>query len=143
MTYFWGIAGTANGIVSPDISNHFPEYQFFQYFLQHGAIPCAALFLVVGLKLYPRPWASAKALGLAAALMAVDAAVNLVTGGNYMFLRSVPPGGNLLDLFGPWPYYIAGGLLLAIVFFAILDAPFRISDLARARSRSAPYPPPA
>jgi len=143
LTYFWGIAGTANGVVSPDIGNHFPDYEFFQYYLQHGAIPCAALFLVVGLRIAPRPWAAVRALGLAAALMAVDAFANLLTGGNYMFLRSVPPGANLLDLFGPWPYYIGGGVLLAVVLFALLDAPFRISDLARARSRTSPYPPPA
>jgi hypothetical integral membrane protein (TIGR02206 family) len=143
LTYFWGIAGTANGIVSPDIGNHFPEYEFFQYFLQHSAIPCASLFLVVGLRIAPRPWAAVKALGLAAGLAVVDAFANLLTDGNYMFLRSVPPGANLLDLFGPWPRYIAGGVLLAVAFFAILDAPFRISALARARSKTAPYPPPA
>ena len=143
LTYFWGIAGTANGVVSPDIGNHFPEYPFFQYFVQHGAIPAAGLFLVVGLRIAPRAWAFVKALGFAALLTVVDAFANLLTGGNYMFLRSVPPGANLLDLFGPWPYYIAGGALVAAVFFAALDAPFRIAALARARSRTAPYPPPA
>jgi hypothetical integral membrane protein (TIGR02206 family) len=143
LTYFWGIAGTANGVISPDISNHFPDYQFLQYNLQHGAIPAAALFLVVGLGITPRPWAVAKALGLAAALMFVDAFANLLTGGNYMFLRQVPPGQNLLDLFGPWPWYIGGGALLAFVFFAVLEAPFRISALARGRSRTGLYPPPA
>jgi hypothetical integral membrane protein (TIGR02206 family) len=143
LTYFWGIAGTANGVISPDVVSHFPDYLFIQYNLQHGAIPAAALFLVVGLRISPRPWAAAWALGIAAALVAVDAIVNLLTGGNYMFLRQVPPGPNLLDLFGPWPRYIGGGVLLAFVFFALLEAPFRISDLARARSRTSPYPPPA
>ena len=143
VTYFWGIAGTANGVVSPDIANHFPDFQFLQYNIQHGAIPAAALFLVVGLRIEPRPWAVVKALGLAAALMVVDAFANLLTDGNYMFLRQVPPGQNVLDLFGPWPWYVGGGGFLAVVFFAILDAPFRISVLARARSRIARYPPPA
>ena len=140
ITYFWGIAGTAQGIVSPDIGNHFPTYQFFQYFIQHGAIPAAALFLVVGLRIYPRPWAAVRVFALSVALVLVDALANLLTGGNYMFLREVPPGWNLLDLFGPWPWYIFGGALLAVVFFAVLDAPFRIAGLSRARSRISPYP---
>ena len=138
ITYFWGIAGTAQGIVSPDIPDHFPTYQFLQYFIQHGAIPAAALFLVVGLGIHPRPWAAIRVVGLSLALVLVDAFANLLTGGNYMFLREVPPGWNLLDLFGPWPWYIFGGALLAVVFFAVLDAPFRIAGLSRARSRTSP-----
>ena len=143
VAYFWGIAGTANGIISPDIGDHFPSYPFFQYFIQHGAIPAAALFLVVGLRIYPRPWAAVRVFALSVALVVVDALANLLTNGNYMFLRSVPPGTNLLDLFGRWPWYIFGGALLTVIFFAALDAPFRISALARARSRTSPYPRPA
>ena len=143
VTYFWGIAGTANGIISPDIPDHFPSYQFIQYFVQHGAIPAASLFLVVGLRIYPRPWAAVRVLGLTLLLVAVDAFVNLLTGGNYMFLRSVPPGNNLLDLLGPWPWYILGGVVLAAVFVAVLDAPFRIASLVLGRSKSEPYPRPA
>lgn len=143
ISWFWGIAGTANGVITPDIGDRFPSYLFFQYFIQHGAIPAAAFFLVLGLRMYPRPWASARALGFAAALLAFDALVNLWTGGNYMFLRSVPPGTNLLDLFGPWPWYIAGGAGLAVIFFAALELPFRIADLGRARSKTEQYQPPA
>ena len=98
VTYFWGIAGTANGIISPDIGDHFPSYPFFQYFIQHGAIPAAALFLVVGLRIYPRPWAAVRVFALSVALVALDALANLLTNGNYMFLRSVPPGANLNSL---------------------------------------------
>ncbi|HEY6875163.1 MAG TPA: TIGR02206 family membrane protein [Candidatus Dormibacteraeota bacterium] len=140
MTWFWGIAGTVNGVISPDISDHFPSYVYFQYFLQHGAIPAAALFLVLGLRMYPRPWSSVRALGLVVLLLAVDALVNLWTGGNYMFLRTAPPGTNLLGLFGAWPWYIVGGTVLAVIFFAALELPFRISDLVRARSKTSPYP---
>ena len=143
VTYFWGIAGTANGIISPDIGDHFPSYPFFQYFIQHGAIPGAALFLVVGLRIYPRPWAAVRVFALSLALVAVDAVANLLTNGNYMFLRSVPPGANLLDFFGPWPWYILGGALLTVLFFAILDAPFRISGRERGRYRTSRYPRPA
>jgi hypothetical integral membrane protein (TIGR02206 family) len=143
VTYFWGIAGTANGIISPDIGDHFPSYPYFQYFIQHAAIPAAALFLVVGLKIYPRPWAAVRVYALTIALVAVDALANLLTNGNYMFLRSVPPGANLLDLLGPWPWYIFGAAVLALVLFALLDVPFRISALSRARSRTSPYRRPA
>lgn len=143
LTYFWGIAGTANGIIEPSIGDHFPTFQFLQYFIQHGAIPAAALFLVVGLKMYPRPWAVVRVFGLTLALVFFDAFVNSLTDGNYFYLREPPSGRNLLSLFGPWPRYIFGGVLLAIVFLGLLDLPFRIADLARARSRTEPYRRPA
>jgi hypothetical integral membrane protein (TIGR02206 family) len=143
LTYFWGIAGTANGLVTPDISDHWPSYPYIQYFIQHGGIPCAALFLVVGLRITPGKWAVARVYALTVGLLLVDALVNALTNGDYMYLRRPPGVNNLLDLFGPWPWYIAGGAVVALVFFLILDAPFRISALARGRSRTSPYRPPA
>jgi Integral membrane protein (intg_mem_TP0381) len=55
LTYFWGLAGTANALISPDLPDHFPSYLFFQYFIAHAAIVAAALFLVIGLRIAPRP----------------------------------------------------------------------------------------
>jgi len=143
LTYFWGIAGTANGLLTPDISDHWPSYPYIQYFVQHGGIPCAALFLVIGLRIAPSTWAVARVYALTFGLLLLDALVNLWTNGDYMYLRRPPGVNNLLDLMGPWPWYIVGGAVLALVLFLILDAPFRISALAHARSKSAPYPPPA
>ena len=143
LTYFWGIAGTANGVITPDIGDQFPSYLFFQYFIQHGAIPAAGLFLVAGLKIYPRPWAVPRVIALSLGLLVFDAFANLVTNGNYLFLRSVPPGPNLLSVLGPWPWYIFWAAIVAIAIFVLLDAPFRISGRGRARSKTEPYQPPA
>jgi hypothetical integral membrane protein (TIGR02206 family) len=143
LTYFWGIAGTANGLITPDISDHFPSFPFIQYFVQHGAIVGAALFLVVGLKITPRPWAVVRVYALTVGLLAIDALANLLTDGNYMYLRQTPGVKSVLNLMGPWPWYIVGAAILALVLFTLLDLPFRIGVLSRARSKSARYRPPA
>ncbi len=143
LTYFWGIAGTANGLITPDISDHWPSFPFIQYFVQHGAIPAAALFLVVGLRMAPRLWAVLRVYALTVGLLVVDAFANLLTNGNYMYLRQTPGVRSVLNLMGPWPWYIVGAAVLALVLFMLLDAPFRISGRVRARSRIAQYPPPA
>ncbi len=143
LTYFWGIAGTANGVITPDIGSQFPSYLFFQYFIQHGAIPAAGLFLVVGLKIYPRTWAVPRVIAFSLGLLVFDAFANLLTNGNYLFLRSVPPGPNLLSVLGSWPWYIFWGAIVAIAIFVVLDAPFRIFGPGRARSKTEPYQPPA
>ncbi|MHB8611644.1 MAG: YwaF family protein [Candidatus Dormibacteraceae bacterium] len=133
LTYFWGLAGTANGLITPDISDHFPTFGFMQYFIAHGTIVAAALLLVVGLRLAPRPGAVLWVFGLTFGLLALDAAVNLVTGGNYMYLRHTPGAHSLLDVLGPWPCYIAGAAGLALAIFVVLDLPFIAARRDRGR----------
>lgn len=126
LTYFWGLAGTANGLISPDLQDHFPSYLFLQYFIAHGAIVAAALFLVIGLRISPRRGAVARVLMLTVTLAAIDAGANFLTGGNYMYLRHTPEVANLLDLMGPWPWYIVAAAGLAVAIFLCLDLPFAI-----------------
>ena len=40
-------------------------------------------------------------------MAAVAGTANLITGGNYMYLRAKPSQASLLDQMGPWPLYIA------------------------------------
>ena len=134
LTYFWGLAGTANGLVTPDVSDHFPSFGFLQYFIAHGAIVAAALFLVIGLKITPRPGAVVRIFGLTCGLLVLDAGINLLTDGNYMYLRHTPGAHSLLDLLGPWPWYIVGAAVLALVLFAILDLPFTLGRHRRGQT---------
>jgi hypothetical integral membrane protein (TIGR02206 family) len=127
LTYFWGLAGTSNSLITPDISDHFPGYLFFQFYIDHGAIVAAALFLVIGLQITPRRGAVARIAVLTLGLAAFDSVVNLLTGGNYMFLRHAPGVHSLLDLMGPWPWYVVGAAALALALFAALDLPFAIA----------------
>ncbi len=126
LTYFWGLAGTVNGLISPDLPDHFPSYLFLQYFIAHGAIVAAALMLVVGLRITPRRGAVARVLALTLALSVIDSAANLLTGGNYMYLRYKPGVPSLLDLMGPWPWYVFESAGLAVAIFVALDLPFVI-----------------
>jgi hypothetical integral membrane protein (TIGR02206 family) len=52
--------------------------------------------------------------------------VNRLTGGNYLFLSRKPEGGSLLDLLGPWPWYILSLEAVALLLFTILYLPFVI-----------------
>lgn len=120
LTFFWAFAATLQALLTPDLG-HGPGHVFFWTFVvAHSGVLVAASFLTWGRRLTPGPGAVPRALAASVAWTAVAAAGCLITGGNYMFLREPPPGGSLLDLFGPWPLYLAGAAALAVVAFPLL-----------------------
>jgi hypothetical integral membrane protein (TIGR02206 family) len=125
VTYFWGLAGTIQALITPDLPQHFPSFPFFQYYVAHGGIVTAALFLVVGLGQWPRRDALLRVLAITIVYVLVVSAIDAASGANYMYLRSKPASDSLLDLLGPWPWYIAWAALVGFALLGILDAPFR------------------
>lgn len=135
LTYFWGFGAVLQALATPDFQQHFPDPAYFRFYVAHGGILIAAVFLVVGRGIRPRPWAAAHVFLITVAFAGLVGLADILTGGNYMYLRVKPASGSLLNFMGPWPWYIASGALLAIVFLALLNVPFAI-----ARRRA---PPPA
>jgi hypothetical integral membrane protein (TIGR02206 family) len=135
VTYFWGIAGTLQALLTPDLPQHFPSYPYWQYYIAHGGVVSAALMLVIGMRIHPRRWAVARVAAITLAYAAFVFVVDVVTLSDYMYLRAKPSSATLLDVLGPWPVYILSASLLAIALFAILDAPFWITG---APGRNAP-----
>lgn len=111
-------------LLTPDLKEHFPSYPYLQFYVAHGGVVLAALFLVIGLRLGPRRGAVPRVFLITLVLALVAGLANLVTGGNYLYLRQRPLAGSLLDFLGPWPWYLAAGAVLALVVLLALDAPF-------------------
>ncbi|MFZ0664763.1 MAG: TIGR02206 family membrane protein [Acidimicrobiales bacterium] len=124
LTYFWGLAGTIQAVAFPDLSSSFPSLVWFQYTAGHLGIVFAALFLVVGMKLRPRPNAVVRVFVITLAYTAFVGVVDWLSGANYMFLRQPPAEWTLLKVLGPWPWYVASAAGVAIVLFTLLDLPF-------------------
>jgi hypothetical integral membrane protein (TIGR02206 family) len=82
--------------------------------------------LVVGCGITPRSGAVRRAFAATLAVAAAAAIANVVTGGNYMWLREKPEAGSLLDFLGPWPWYIVSAAVLGLLLFSLLDAPYRL-----------------
>jgi hypothetical integral membrane protein (TIGR02206 family) len=134
LTYFWGLAGTLQAVITPDIGVPFPYLGFFNYDVEHLGIVLAAVFLVVGCRIYPRPGAWKRVFGITLVYTAFVGAVDAITGGDYMFLRAPPPYWSLLQVMGPWPWYILSATAVALVLLLVLDAPFRRSRRVRVAS---------
>jgi len=85
MTYFWGLAGTIQAVITPDLPQHFPTFPYFQYYIAHGGIVLAALLLVVGLGQWPRRDAVLRVLVVTVAYTLLVGAIDAATGSNYMY----------------------------------------------------------
>jgi hypothetical integral membrane protein (TIGR02206 family) len=123
LTYFWGLGGALQGLITPAIDARFPEPQFLTFFVVHVGLVTAAVFVAFGIRMTPRPNAPLRMLAWTNAFALLAGFASWLTGGNYMFLREPPPTGSILD---GWPWYILWGEVLAFVVFVLLNLPFRL-----------------
>jgi hypothetical integral membrane protein (TIGR02206 family) len=120
LTYFWAFTASLQATLTPDLMQSFPSVFYFTYFTYHVGVIVAASFLVFGLRLYPRPGAVWRVYGATLAFTVIAATGDLLTGGNYMYLRAKPIHASLLSVMGPWPWYILGGAALGLALLFVV-----------------------
>lgn len=123
LTYFWGIAGTAQALITPTTCSDFPNPVFFSFFQLHSGVVIVAAYLPLGLGWRPRPWAVLRVWLWGVAYIGLAAVVNIAFGANYAFLREKAEG-SLMDALGPWPWYALAMVLVALPLFTLLGLPF-------------------
>jgi hypothetical integral membrane protein (TIGR02206 family) len=123
--YFLALAGTGMAVLTPDLGGGEGAYVTGRYFVAHGGIVTAILYLVLSGALRPRPGGWWRALLWVNAYALAIGAFDLATGTNYFYLREKPSAPSLLDVLGPWPWYILGGEAVAALLFLALSLPFR------------------
>lgn len=120
--YFWAFSASLQAALTPDLGSTFPNVFYFTYFLYHIGSIVAACLLVFGCRSYPRRGAIWRVYLLTLAFTAIAGLGDVITGGNYMYLRYKPTHASLLNEMGPWPLYIASGAALALAMFLALNA---------------------
>lgn len=125
LSYFLGIAGSGMALLTPDVGPALPAYATVNFFVAHGSVVAAILFLVFTGALRPRQGAWWRAFLWVNAYAAAIAVFDARHGTNYMYLREKPGGGSLLDLLGPWPWYILAAEPVALLLLWLLQRPFR------------------
>ncbi len=127
LAYYGALAGASMALLTPNLWEPFPSFTTVQFFVAHGLVVTACLYLVWSGQARPRPGSAAKAL-LALNIFAVlPGTFDFFFKTNYMYLRAKPSNSSLLDLLGPWPWYILASDGVAFVLFLLLYLPFRQS----------------
>jgi len=125
LTYFWGLTLTAQAFITPELNGpDFPELEFFMFFGMHTMVVWAAIYLTWGVGLRP-DWRSYRVTVLATITWGVVMfAFNAAAGTNYGFLNAKPIAGSLLDVLGPWPWYLLSELILGAAVWALITWPW-------------------
>ncbi len=127
LTYFWGLAATIQALLTPALSVGFPNMAFVMFFVQHFAIVAAAFYLPIvdgwrpRLPLWKAPF---EAFAWSQVYLAIAMTANWLLGTNFAFASRKPDNPSLLDYLGPWPWYLLGMEILALVLFYLLALPF-------------------
>jgi hypothetical integral membrane protein (TIGR02206 family) len=125
--YFAGIGGAMQALLTPAaILSGYPHFTFFYFFIAHGGIIVANLFMIAAYGYRPRRSSIWRTLLWLNLLLIPVGLVNCLTGGNYMFIAYKPEDPSLLDLLGPWPWYILSMEGVAFVMCVLLYLPFAI-----------------
>jgi len=143
IAYFWGIGGTLQAILTPNLAFGFPDLRFIAFFVSHSGIIIGIVFLMLIYRFRPRPTGIVRTFLWTEVYFVVAFTVDLLTGENYGFLLHKPEAASLLSyLSDSRPLYLLQMHGLALVFFVILYLPFALYDIVRSRSlRDPPLAP--
>ena len=122
--WYVGIAGAAMAVITPELWAPALSYPTAYFFVAHGGIIVAMLFLVWSHQARPTRRGLLRALLVLNAWALLVGAFNALFHTNYMYLCRKPVSASLLDSMGPWPWYLLGGELAAAALFALLALPF-------------------
>lgn len=137
LTYYWGLGGTTQALLTPDIDDTFPTVVFFTFFAAHGAILVAVFTLTIGLRMRPRPWSAFRVWLITICGVLPLLAFNTLTGANYMFLNGPPANPSIYDYFGDWPLSLLTLIVATLAMMTLCYSPYWVMDrLRRARASS-------
>lgn len=128
ITWFWGLAGTLQGLITPALPYDFPHPIFFTFFLLHGVVVSTALILPLALGWRPRRPLGRTVLrmfGWVNAYLVFALVINVIADTNFGFANGKPDEPSVLDMLPPWPWYLLILEVFALVAFALLALPFR------------------
>ncbi len=128
LTYFWGLFGAMQALITPDLSGYnYPHYVFFKFFILHGLIIISVLYVtfINDFKLSFNDVLNAFYITNLFAIFVIP--VNVLTKGNYLFLCRKPEVATILNFFDSWPWYIIFLEIIVFLAYFILYLPFIIN----------------
>jgi hypothetical integral membrane protein (TIGR02206 family) len=132
VAYFWGLGGTLQAVLTPNLPFGFPDFRFFNFFISHGGIIVGVIFLMLVHRYRPYPMSILRTFLWSELYFVITFVADALTGYNYGFLLHKPEAFSILDfLSDSRPLYLVQMHGLALLFFLGLYGPFAIVDLVK------------
>ena len=130
VSFFWGIGGGLNALLTPDIPNNFPDPQFILFFIGHGFLMIAIAYASISLK--NRPTLKSVKNGIYFSLMSLPVIyiINELLGPevNYWYLASKPEGDSIFNLLPDPPMLIPALIIIGVMLFFAIYSPYWLFD---------------
>ena len=124
LAFVWGMGGTLQSLLTPDLAQAFPHPECIRYFVLHGAIVAAVLTMTLGLRMRLQPGTPVRVWLTTLVLATIVMPIDWLLGANYMYLLGPPKHPTIIDLLGPWPWSLLPLVLLATLLILACYAPF-------------------
>lgn len=121
--YFLVLVGTLQATLTPHLFNGFPNFTFIKYWIVHGGLIVYVVYITASFKFFPDRRSLLKAFAWLHVYAVGVFIANLLLGSNYFYIMRKPPTASLLDVLGPWPWYLLVCEGLAFVLFLLVYAP--------------------
>jgi hypothetical integral membrane protein (TIGR02206 family) len=125
---FWVIAGTSQGVITPDIAEGFPSFDYFRYWVAHLGLLGIIFYATFVFKMRPNFKSVFKFFFALQVYLVTIIAINYLLKANYSYLNHKPKSASVLDYFGEWPYYIIIIQLIIIPLFLLIYLPFYLTN---------------
>src|SRR5207249_6799803 len=144
VAYFWGIGGTLQAVLTPNLRFGFPDWRFISFFTSHCGIIIGVVFLMLTRKYRPYPMSIVRTFIWSEIYFIITLVADELTGFNYGFLLHKPEAFSILSFLSDLrPLYLLEMHGVALLFFLGLYAPFAVVDLIRRGRFSEPPLPDA
>ena len=124
LAYFWGLAGSLQAVLTPDLREPFPTYWWLKFFIGHCGVVLSVVYLALTRRVEATPRSIWRVWGWTNVYAVAAGLINWRFGTNLGYLAHKPLQPSLLDYFGPWPFYIVALEATALASFALYYVPF-------------------
>ncbi|GAA4284868.1 TIGR02206 family membrane protein [Brevibacterium daeguense] len=127
LTYYWGLTLNPQAMLTPALdAPDFPHIDFIDLWVQHILVLWAAVYLTWG-RGCRVDWRGYRlTLVVTMAWACVTFGLNSALGTNYGFLNGKPNNPSVLDVFGPWPWYLLVEFLIISGVWALITWPWTV-----------------
>ena len=136
VSFFWGIGGGVNALITPDVLLTFPDPKYILFFFGHGLLLFNIAYACIALNYRPTFASVKNGIVFSLCVLPIIYIINVVLGppANYWYLGAKPiDGQSIMDFFPDPPMHIPLLIIIGAALFLLIYSPYWIFDRIKER----------